>query len=107
VLRLLGEIHEASGKSAEALTAYDRALTIDLQVGVSRRAEKLRKALTAKSKLSSVKKMGRFERQADRLDIEHEVVMLESGGKKNWRFEASDAWSSVEEAALAHYEKAE
>ena len=55
-LRLLGEIHEASDKPAEALKAYDRALTIDPQVGVSRRAEKLRKALTPKSKQGSVKK---------------------------------------------------
>lgn len=103
-LRLLGEIHEASDKPAEALKAYDKALTFDPQVGVSRRAEKLRKSLTPKSKQGSVKKMGKFERQAHRLGIEHEVVKLESGRKKNWRFQAGNAWSSVEEAALAHYE---
>jgi len=34
------------------------------------------------------------------------VVNLEAGEKNNWRFQASDAWSSVEEAALAHYEQA-
>lgn len=105
-LRLLGEIHEASDKPAEALKAYDKALTIDPQVGVSRRAEKLRKSLTPKSKQGSVNKMGKFQRQAHRLGIEHEVVKLESGGKKSWRFQASNDWSSVEEAALAHYENA-
>ena len=105
-LRLLGEIHEASDKPAEALKAYDKALTIDPQVGVSRRAEKLRKSLTPKSKQGNVKKMGKFERQAHRLGIEHEVVNLEAGEKNNWRFQASDAWSSVEEAALTHYENA-
>lgn len=103
-LRLLGEIHEASERPAEALKAYDEALAIDPQVGVSRRAEKLRKSLTPKSEQGSVKKMGKFERQAHRLGIEHEVVKLESGGKKNWRFQPHNAWSSVEEAALAHYE---
>lgn len=105
-MRLLGEIHEATDKPAEALKAYDSALTIDPQVGVSRRAEKLRKSLSPKSKQGTIKKMGRFERQAQRLGVKHEVVMLESGGKKKWRFQAGDAWSSVEEAALAHYEKA-
>lgn len=105
-LRLLGEIHEASDKPAEALKAFDKALTIDPQVGVSRRAEKLRKSLTPKSKQGNVKKMGKFERQAHRLGIEHEVVNLETGEKNNWRLQASDAWSSVEEAALAHYEQA-
>ncbi|MGJ8535738.1 MAG: VRR-NUC domain-containing protein [Parasphingopyxis sp.] len=105
-LRLLGEIHEASDKPNEALKAYDKALTIDPQVGVSRRAEKLRKSLIPKSKQGSAKKMGKFERQAHRLGNEHEIAKLESGGKKNWRFQASDAWSSVEEAALAHYENA-
>lgn len=105
-LRLLGEIHEASNESAEALKAYDQALTIDTQVGVSRRAEKLRKSLTPKSKQGSVKKMGKFERQAHRLGIAHEIVELEFGGKKNWRFQANGEWSSVEEATLAHYENA-
>lgn len=104
-LRLLGEIHEASGELAEALEAYDQALKIDPQVGVSRRAEKLRKSLMPKTERASAKKLGRFERQAERLGIEHEIIFLESGSKKEWRLNANNAWSSVEDAALNHYEK--
>ncbi|MBN8499955.1 MAG: hypothetical protein J0M19_02250 [Sphingomonadales bacterium] len=43
--RLLGELHEQGGEIAQAVKAYDDALTIDPKVGVARRVEQLRKTL--------------------------------------------------------------
>lgn len=101
--RLRGELNELMGEPREALEAYDRALSLDPQVGVSRRADKLRKELIPDSAKTSARKMSRFERQAERLGIEHEIVALESAGAKEWRLGPMAPWASVEEAALAHY----
>ena len=104
-LRLMGELHEHAGRIDKAIIAYDEALTIDPQVGVSRRLEKLRKALTPTKAKSSGKKLNRFERQAQRLGIGHEIIDLELGESKCWRARPSHAWSSVEQAALKYYEQ--
>jgi len=102
-LRFLGELHEQSGEVDEAIKAYDNALMLDPQVGVSRRVEKLRKASLPKQSKPSAKKLGRFEQQAQRLGIEHELALLEQGATKEWRLKPTDPWMSVEEAALEHY----
>lgn len=101
--RLLGELHESEGDPDEAIKAYDDALTIDPKVGVARRVEKLRKETGQNTPKSSAGKKSRFEKQAERLGIRHDVVMLEKGDGKDWRLHASQAWSSVETAALEHY----
>lgn len=101
--RLKGEIHEQAGDAQAALSAYDQAIALDPQVGASRRAEKLRKALSPIASADRPRKLGRFERQAERLGIEHEAVVLEAGEAKLWRHNAGDPWSTVEEAALSHY----
>jgi hypothetical protein len=83
-LRLKGELLEKLERPADALNAYDQALMVDPQVGVSRRAEALRKILRPKEARSTAK-MSRFQRQAEKLGIEHQVIMLEPGALKQWR----------------------
>lgn len=102
-LRLKGELLEKLERPNDALDAYDRALILDPQVGVSRRAQVLRKLLRP-DEARSTARMGRFARHAQKLGIEHEVVMLEAGEVKQWRHRDDHPWSGVEEAALRHYE---
>ncbi len=101
--RLLGELHEQAGEIPQAVKAYDDALTIDPQVGVARRVEQLRKTLGTTIARPSGKRLGRFEQQAGRLGIQHEVVLLEKGDGKDWRHGASGLWTTVESGALEHY----
>lgn len=100
-LRIRGELLEETGDGAAALVAYEQALALDPQVGVTRRADKLRKALSPGFALG--RKLSKFERQAERSGIAHEVIELHAGESKLWRNHPDDAWASVEEAALAHY----
>ncbi|MCA1660933.1 MAG: VRR-NUC domain-containing protein [Novosphingobium sp.] len=98
--RLQGEIHEQAGEIDAAVGAYEKALTIDPQVGVARRLAKLER----KHSPSPAKPAGsRFAQQAGRLGIEHEVIELERGAVKEWRFRPDTALSLVEAAALDHY----
>ncbi len=101
--RLLGELHEQAGELAEAVKAYDDALTIDPKVGVARRVEQLRKILGTSDSKSGAKRLSRFQQQAGRLGVAHEVVYLEKGTGKDWRFTSTDPWMDVEPAALDHY----
>ena len=100
-LRIRGELLEETGDGAAALVAYDQALALDPQVGVTRRADKLREALSPGSVPD--RKLSKFERQAERVGIAHEVIALHCGEPKLWRHGPEDTWASVEEAALAHY----
>jgi hypothetical protein len=100
-LRIRGELLEETGDGAAALVAYEQALALDPQVGVTRRADKLRKALSPG--FASDRKLSKFERQAERAGIAHEVIELHAGEPKLWRHHPDDAWASVEEATLAHY----
>ncbi len=101
--RLLGELHERAGEIARAVKAYDDALTIDPKVGVARRAEQLRKTLGTTVAKPGAKRLSRFEQQAGRLGIQHEVVLLEKGDGEDWRHGANDLWTTVEIGALDHY----
>jgi len=101
--RLLGELHEQAGEIAQAVKAYDDALTIDPKVGVARRVEQLRKTLGTTVAKPGAKRLSRFEQQAGRLGIQHEVVLLEKGDGKDWRHEANGPWTTVEIGALDHY----
>ena len=101
--RLLGELHEQAGEISQAVKAYDKALTIDPKVGVARRVEQLRKTLGTTVVKPSTKRLSRFEQQAGRLGIKHEVVLLEKGGGKDWRHGANGLWTTVETGALEHY----
>lgn len=102
-LRLQGEVQEQTGDAEAAILSYEKALTIDPQVGVSRRLAKLQKARRPKEGKASATKVSRFEQQARRLGIEHELVHLEPGGGKAWRRLPSDTIGLVEAAALDHY----
>lgn len=102
-LRLCGEIHEQAGDIAAAIAAYDKALTIDPQVGVARRLAHLQRAQRPKGEKPSVPRMSRFEQQANRLGVEHEKVWLEKGDVKAWRSGSAEPWTSMEEAVLDHY----
>lgn len=103
-LRLRGEILEQGGDLAGALAAYDEALTRDPQIGVTRRADALRRKLEpSASKLSPKKKLSKLERQAERLGIAHEVVGLEHGMENSWRCPPDGSFAQVELAALDHY----
>lgn len=101
--RLLGEMQEQTGALAEAVKAYDDALTIDPKVGVARRVEQLRKTLGTSNSKSGAKRLNRFQQQAQRLGVAHEIVLLEKGTGKDWRFTSTDPWMGVEPAALNHY----
>lgn len=101
-LRIRGEMHERAGELEAAIEAYDQALTIDPQVGVARKLAKLQQPKSPKGAKPSVTKSSRFEKQAQRFGIEHEVVHL-AGGGKDWRFHRSDTYKSVELAVLDHY----
>lgn len=101
--RLLGELHEQAGEIPQAVKAYDEALKIDPKVGVARRVEQLRKALGTTVSKSGAKRLSRFEQQAWRLGIQHEVVLLEKGDGKDWRHGAKGLWTTVEIGALDHY----
>lgn len=101
--RLLGELHEQAGEIVQAVKAYDDALTIDPKVGVARRVEQLRKTLGTTVAKPGAKRLSRFEQQAGRLGIQHEVVLLEKGDGKDWRHEANGPWTTVEIGALDHY----
>lgn len=102
-LRLRGEMHEQAGEVDEAIASYEQALAIDPQVGVSRRLGKLQRSTSPVSKKARTTKVSRFEKQAERLGIRHEVVMLEQGVNKEWRMQPSGAITAVEVAALEHY----
>ncbi|BDW82238.1 hypothetical protein MACH24_16760 [Erythrobacter sp. Dej080120_24] len=102
-LRLLGELHETAGELEEAIKAYDDALRLDPKVGVARRVEKLRREAGPQDIQTAGGRKNRFEKQADRLGIGHDVIMLEKGRGKEWRFHRAHDWSSVEFAALEHY----
>lgn len=99
-LRLEGELREVSGEIDAAIAAYEQALTIDPQVGVSRRLAKLERERSPKSAKPVA---SRFAKQASRLGIEHEVVELERAAAKGWRFRPDIPMSGVEVAALDHY----
>jgi hypothetical protein len=101
--RLLGELHEQAGEIAQAVKAYDGALTIDPKVGVARRVEQLRKTLGTNVAKPGSKRLSRFEQQAARLGIQHEVVLLEKGDGKDWRHGPNGPWTTVETGALEHY----
>lgn len=101
-LRLEGELREASGEIDAAIAAYERALTIDPQVGVSRRLAKLERGRSPRSAKPAT---SRFAKQASRLGIEHEVVELERGAAKEWRLDPDAPMQSVEGAALDHYRR--
>lgn len=103
-MRLKGELLDQLGREDEALEAYDAALVLDPQIGVARRAGQLRKKLRPEEAKATAR-MSRFERQASKLGIEHEIVPLEAGILKEWRCSADDRWDCVEEAALRHYER--
>jgi len=102
-LRIRGEMHEQAGELEAAIDAYDRALSIDPQVGVARKLAKLQQPKSRKGAKPSITKSSRFEKQAQRFGIEHEVVQLDGGGK-DWRFHRSDAYKPVELATLDHYQ---
>lgn len=101
--RLLGELHEQVGEIAQAVKAYDGALAIDPKVGVARRVEQLRKTLGTTVAKPGAKRLSRFEQQAGRLGIQHEVVLLEKGDGKDWRHGANGLWTTVETGVLEHY----
>lgn len=101
--RLLGELHEQTGDIPQAVKAYDDALAIDPKVGVARRVEQLRRTLGTTVVKPGAKRLSRFEQQAGRLGIHHEVVLLEKGDGKDWRHGASGLWTTVETGALEHY----
>lgn len=103
--RLLGELHEGEGELAKAIQAYDEALTLDPKIGVARRADKLRRQMGQDEKKPARKKISRFEKQAQRLGVQHDVVVLQKGDGKDWRLQATHQWSSVELAALEYYRK--
>lgn len=104
-LRLRGEILEHVGDLPGALAAFDEALALDPQIGVSRRADGLRRkldpdyALTGPARL----RLRKFERQAEGLGIAHEVIDLERGAEKMWRYPTGGSFVPVELAALDHY----
>jgi hypothetical protein len=100
--RLEGELCEALGDGAGALAAYEEALALDPQAGVARRADKLRRAV-APARGAKAPKMSRQAHQAARLGIRHEILYLDAGGPKLWRFADTDSYLGVEEAALAQY----
>jgi tetratricopeptide (TPR) repeat protein len=102
--RLDGELLERLERPGDALAAYDKALALDPQVGVARRADKMRREAAGPSAPPAPKR-SRFKQQAARLGIRHERLTLERGGPKAWRHGAEDPFASVEIAALAHYRR--
>lgn len=101
--RLLGELHETEGEPEKAIKAYDDALRLDPKVGVARRVEKLRKETGQQEIKRARGRQSRFEKQAERLGIGHDVIMLDKGTGKDWRLHTVHDWSLVEFAALEHY----
>ncbi len=101
--RLLGELHETEGEPKKAIKAYDDALRLDPKVGVARRVEKLRKETGQQEIKRARGRQSRFEKQAERLGIGHDVIMLDKGTGKDWRLHTVHDWSLVEFAALEHY----
>ncbi|WP_239806600.1 VRR-NUC domain-containing protein [Croceicoccus hydrothermalis] len=101
--RLLGELHETEGEPEKAIKAYDDALRLDPKVGVARRVEKLRKETGQQEVKRARGRQSRFEKQAERLGIGHDVIMLDKGTGKDWRLHTVHDWSLVEFAALEHY----
>lgn len=103
--RFKGEILERMGRNAEALAAYEEALLLDPQVGARRRADRLRRELSPDGAgATAARRLGRFERHAEKLGIDHEKIELLTSGPKQWRHGTQPAFCAVEEAALAHYE---
>lgn len=100
-LRLLGELSERLGQPEPAIEAYEGALRLDPQIGVSRRLDKLLKE-AGRGPAKGPRK-SRFDRHCQRLGISHELIELERAGPKEWRHGAGSAWSRVEDAALDHY----
>lgn len=101
--RHLGEMHESAGELEKAISAYDDALAIDPRIGVARKVEQLRKATGEADAKRAGPKPGRIRKQADRMGIDHELVLLEKGEARSWRFDDRQGWTSVEKAALAYY----
>lgn len=99
--RLTGELEEKMGRPEAALAAYDRALLLDPQAGVSRRADKLRRSIGGGA--AKAGRVSKIARQAERLGISHERLVLEAGGPKQWRFPPKGSFKGVEEAALDHF----
>lgn len=99
-LRLEGELREQLGDSAGAIAAYEKALALDPQVGVSRRLAKLERE---RAPNAAERIVSRFAKQANRLGIEHEVIELQRGATKEWRFDPATSMTSVEAAVLDHY----
>ncbi len=102
-LRVRGEIHERAGEFDKAIDRYEKALMIDPQVGVSRRLSKLQRMREPVAQKTQAGKKSRYEKQAERLGIDHEVIELNQVDGKLWRYDPSDARLSVEGAALQHY----
>ncbi len=102
--RLEGELMERLGKPQDAFMAYERALLIDPQVGVAKRAAALKRA-TGGSQQSASPRQNRFAQTAARLTIRHEQIELQQGDAKTWRHRGDDPFTPVELAALAHYER--
>lgn len=104
-LRLRGEMLEHVGDLQGALAAFDKALALDPQIGVSRRADILRRKLDPAYLQTSParQRLRKFERQAEGLGIAHEVIDLERGTEKTWRYPAGGSFAPVELAALDHY----
>jgi tetratricopeptide (TPR) repeat protein len=100
--RLEGELLEALGRYEGAMSAYEQALRIDPQVGVAKRLAKLRRAEAGPVR---PRPRSRFQEQAARLGIGHDQILLEQGQAKMWRHQPSDAFTPVELAALAHYQR--
>lgn len=103
-LRLLGELHENAGEIGKAISAYDNALAIDPRIGVARKVEKLRKGAGKADPERAGSGPGRIKKQADRMGIGHELVPLEKGEARSWRFDDRQGWTSVEKAALSFYQ---
>ena len=102
--RLDGELLERVGQAQDAVAAYEQALLLDPQVGVARRLAKLKKDAASPGR-SSAPQQSRFEEQAARFRIVHECLDLERGEAKMWRHQLGDPFTSVEQAALAHYQR--
>lgn len=102
--RLDGELLERIGQADAAIAAYEQALLFDPQAGVAKRLAKLKKDASGSTK-SPAPKQSRFEQQAARLQIGHERLELERGDPKMWRHRPGDPFTSVEIAALAHYQR--
>lgn len=102
--RLDGELLERLGRVQDAIATYEQALLFDPQVGVAKRLAKLKKDTAGRGR-PVVQEQSRFEEQAARFQIGHERLDLERGEAKMWRHQPGDQFTSVEQAALARYQR--